>query len=364
MSDYYELLGVSRGASEEELKKAYRKLALKYHPDRNPDNKESEEKFKSISEAYSVLSDSEKRSNYDRFGSAEGFRSAGFDPFGGQGFGGFSDVFEEVFGDFFGSGGRSRGGRASRGSDLRYDLEVTLEEAATGTEKEIEIQRWKSCGDCDGTGSTSKKKSTCTDCHGRGQVRFQQGFFSISKTCARCGGTGQHVTDPCNRCDGVGKEQYPATISVKMPAGIDTGTRLRMTGEGDAGSAGGPPGDLYIVLSVQHHDYFQRDGSDIYYKADISFSQATLGAEIEVPTIDGTAKVKIPSGTQPGASFSLRGKGIKELGGRYKGDQVVVVNLMVPKELSSRQKELIRELGEISDEEASITDKIKNMFTG
>ena len=367
MSDYYAILGVQKGASDDELKSAYRKLAMKYHPDRNSGNKESEEKFKVISEAYSVLSDSEKRANYDRFGSAEGFRGAGFDPFGGAGFGGFADVFEEVFSDFFGAGGRSRAGRASRGSDLRYDLDITLEEAASGVEKELEVQRWKDCADCGATGSASRSKSTCPDCHGRGQVRFQQGFFSISKTCGRCGGSGQHVVDPCRVCDGAGKVQHPGMIEVKIPAGVDSGNRLRMTGEGDAGSAGGPPGDLYIVLSVLPHEYFERDGADIYCHAQISFAQAALGAEIEVPTLDGTAKLRIPPGTQPGASFSLRGKGILELGARHKGSQVVVVNLKVPKALSQRQKELIMELDELGGLEEgheSITDKIKSMFAG
>ncbi len=367
MSDYYEILGVEKGASDDELKSAYRKLAMKYHPDRNSGDKEAEEKFKVISEAYSVLSDPDKRSNYDRFGSAEGFRGAGFDPFGGQGFGGFADVFEDVFGDFFGAGGRSRAGRASRGSDLRYDLDITLEEAAAGVEKEIEVQRWKDCADCGATGSASRSKSTCPDCQGRGQLRFQQGFFSISKTCGRCGGTGQHVTDPCRVCDGAGKVQEPGMISVKIPAGVDTGNRLRMTGEGDAGSAGGPPGDLYIVISVLPHEYFRRDGADIYCKAQISFAQAALGTEIEVPTLEGTAKLKIPPGTQPGASFSLRGKGMQELGSRHRGFQVVVVNLKVPKVLSQRQKELIMELDELGGLEEgheSITDKIKSMFAG
>ena len=364
MSDYYNILGVQKGVSDEELKKVYRKLAMKHHPDRNSGDKESEEKFKTISEAYSVLSDSEKRSNYDRYGSAEGFKGAGFDPFGGgQGFGGFSG-FEDVFENFFGGGRRGRGSRAQQGNDLRYDLDITLEEAAEGTEEEIEIPRWKDCKECGATGSASKQKSTCPDCKGAGQIRFQQGFFSISKTCGRCGGAGQYVTDPCDQCDGVGKVQKPGTISVKIPAGVDTGVRMRMTGEGDSGVGGGPPGDLYIIISVTPHEHFKRDGSDIYLEVPLTFAQAALGADIEVPTLDGAAKVKIPAGTQPGTSFSLRGKGIKELGARYKGDQIVVVNLMVPKGLSPRQKELIRELDDLGDEHASITDKIKSMFAG
>lgn len=367
MSDYYELLGVERGVSDGELKSAYRKLAMKYHPDRNPGDVEAEETFKKISEAYSVLSDPEKRANYDRFGSAEGFRNAGFDPFGGQGFGGFSDVFEEVFGDFFGSSGRARHNRASRGSDLRYDMDITLDEAAHGVDREIEIQRWKDCSECGATGSASKNRSTCPECKGSGQVRFQQGFFSISKTCASCGGTGQFVSDPCQACEGAGKQQVPGTVSVKIPAGVDSGNRLRMTGEGDAGSSGGPPGDLYIVLNVLPHEFFKRDGADIYFEANISFAQAALGADIEVPTLDGTARVKIPQGTQPGTGFRLKGKGIQELGSRYKGDQIVVVNLIVPTELTPRQKELVTEfdeIGDVSGEHGSITDKIKNMFAG
>ena len=364
MSDYYEILGVSRDATAEELKKAYRKLALKYHPDHNPDNEGTEEQFKKVAEAYSVLSDQEKRANYDRFGSAEGFRGAGFDPFGGHGFGGFADVFEDVFGSMFGAGMRERGSRASRGSDLRYDLGLTLEEAAFGAEKVIEVNKWVDCQECGATGSASGSRSTCPDCQGTGQVRFQQGFFSIARTCNRCRGSGQYVTDPCAECSGNGKVQVPGKISVKVPPGVDSGTRLKMTGEGDAGQRGGPPGALYIVMQVQEHELFHREGSDVYCEMTLSFGQAALGAELEVPTLEGTAKLKIPAGTQPGASFRLRGKGMLDLGGRHKGDQVVVVNLKVPEGLTGRQKELIRELEELDDTHEGITDKIRNIFAG
>ena len=367
--DYYSLLGVDKAASPEELKKAFRQLALKYHPDRNPGDKESEERFKKVAEAYSVLSDPQKRQNYDRFGSAEGMGGAGFDPFGRGGFGGgFSDVFEDMFGDIFGAfgggGGRSRG-RASRGHDLRYDLTITLDEAFSGVEREIKIASWVDCADCSGTGSDSGKRSTCPDCGGSGQVRMQQGFFTIARTCGKCGGEGTYVTDPCRACAGGGKVEVPRKVKVKIPPGVDTGNRLKMTGEGEPGERGGPPGDLYIVIEVKEHEFFQREGLDIYCRVPITFPQAALGTEIEVPTLSGVSTVKIPSGTQPDASFRLKGKGMPSVGSRSKGDQIVMVNLIVPKKLKPRQKELISELEKLGGmDDETLREKIKNLFAG
>lgn len=364
--DYYSLLGVQKDVTADELKKAFRQLALKYHPDRNPGDKESEEKFKKIAEAYSVLSDSEKRANYDRFGTAEGMGGAGFDPFGRGGGGGFEDIFGDMFGDIFGAFGGSRGGqRAARGHDLRYDLNLSLKDAFEGIERDIEINRYEDCPECKGTGSRSGNRSTCPDCGGRGQVRLQQGFFSISRTCGRCGGLGTQVTDPCSECSGQGKHEVPRTVAVKIPPGVDNGTRLKMTGEGEPGDRGGPPGDLYIVLSVAEHEFFEREGLDIYCRVPITFPQATLGTEIEVPTLSGSAKLKVPAGTQPGTAFRLKGKGMPAIGRRAKGDQIVVVNLIVPTKLNTRQKELVEEfdkLGNSGDE--GIKEKLKNLFAG
>lgn len=366
--DYYRLLGVERTATAEEIKKAFRKLAMQYHPDRNPDNKESEEKFKEINEAYSCLSDPQKRANYDRFGSAEGMGGGqGYDPFGAGAAGGFGDIFGDVFNDFLGSfaGGR-RGARAQRGNDLRYDLAISLEEAAFGTEKQIEIARYEHCSSCGGTGSASQKVVTCPDCKGMGQVRFQQGFFSISKTCSKCGGAGTHVTDPCGQCKGLGKQRILHKISVRIPAGVDTGSRLKMTGEGEPGAKGGQSGDLYIVMDIEPHAFFTREGLDIYCEVPINFVQAVLGTDIEVPTLEGTAKMKVPHGTQPGTSFRLKSKGIPRLGTSSRGDQVVVVNLVVPKKVNSRQRAILEEFDKLSEDDSStsIKDKLKNIFAG
>ena len=365
--DYYSILGVDKGVSEEDLKKSFRKLAMKYHPDRNPDNKEAEEKFKKVAEAYSVLSDQEKRQNYDRFGTAEGFRGgagAGFDPFGR---GGFSDVFEDMFGDIFGAfGGGSRGQRrASRGHDLRYDLDIELDEAFTGIEREISIASWENCPDCSGTGSSSGNRSTCPDCGGAGQVRMQQGFFSITRTCPRCAGAGSFVSDPCKQCGGQGKQEVPRKISVRIPPGVDSGTRLKMTGEGEPGERGGPPGDLYIVLSVKEHEFFEREGLDIYCRVPLTFPQAALGTRLEIPTLSGGATVKVPAGTQPDTAFRLRGKGMPALGRKAKGDQIVVVSLLVPRKLTAKQKELVAEFEKLggSDDEG-FKERIKNLFAG
>jgi len=364
--DYYSILGVEKDASPEDLKKSFRQLAMKYHPDRNNGDKDSEERFKKIAEAYSVLSDPEKRQNYDRFGTAEGMGGAGFDPFGRGGAGGFSDVFEDMFGDIFGAfGGRRSQSRASRGHDLRYDLDITLMEAFSGIERDIEIASWDNCGKCSGTGSSSGNRVTCADCGGSGQVRMQQGFFSIARVCNRCRGEGSYVTDPCNDCGGNGKVEVPRKISIKIPAGVDNGNRLKMTGEGEPGERGGPPGDLYVVIGVKEHEFFEREGLDIYCRVPITFPQAAMGTRIEVPTLSGEATVKVPAGTQPATAFRLKGKGMPSLGSRAKGDQIVVVNLIVPRKLNPKQRELISELektGGMDDE--GFREKIKNLFAG
>lgn len=365
--DYYSILGVDKGVSPEELKKTFRQLALKYHPDRNPDDKHSEEKFKKIAEAYSVLSDPEKRSNYDRFGTAEGMGGAGFDPFGRGGFGGFSDVFEDMFGDIFGgASGARRGNRPSRGHDLRYDLTISLDDAFSGVEHEIEIASWEDCKDCSGTGSASGKRSTCPDCGGSGQIRMQQGFFSIARTCQRCGGSGSHVSDPCKSCRGNAKVEVPRKIFIKVPHGVDSGTRLKMSGEGEPGERGGPPGDLYIIISVEQHEFFERDGLDIYCRVPITFPQAALGAEVEVPTLSGMTTVKVPAGTQPGTALRLKGRGMPSVSSRAKGDQIVVVNLLVPRKLNEKQKELVEAFANmgVDQGEESFKEKIKNLFAG
>jgi molecular chaperone DnaJ len=366
MKDYYRILGVDRDAPGEEIKKAYRKLALKYHPDRNPDDKEAEEKFKEINEAYACLSDAEKRSNYDRFGSAEGIGGAGggFGSFASTGFG---DIFEDLFGDVFGGfTGRGRP-RPAKGADLRYDLSITLEEVVKGTEKNIKVPRWMTCEACDGTGAKpGHKPVSCPDCNGTGHIRFQQGFFSVTRTCNRCGGTGEFISNPCAKCRGEGKVRKHRKVSVRVPQGVDTGTRLRMTGEGELGAYGGPPGDLYIVINVKPHKFFKRDGMNLYCEFPISFSAAALGAEIEVPTMYGSEKIKIPQGTPSGKEFVLKGLGIPKLGGYTRGDQIVKVYVDVPRKLTPRQRELLQEFAELSGDETSkgFMEKIKGFFSG
>jgi len=362
MKDYYGLLGVARDATEADLKKAFRQLALKYHPDRNPEDKESEEKFKEINEAYSCLSDPEKRANYDRFGTAEG-AGPGFSPFGT----GFGDVFEDIFGDFFGTFSGQRRPRPAKGNDLRYDLTISLMEAAFGVEKSLQIPKWEHCSECHGTGSApGKGPVACTQCKGSGQIHIQQGFFSISKTCGKCNGSGRIITDPCKTCKGQGSLRKSKDISLKIPAGVDVGSRLRVAGEGDPGVHGGPPGDLFIMLNIEEHPFFRRDGTEIICEVPLSFPQASLGAEIEVPTLDGTSKLKIPAGTQSGKTFHLKGKGVQKVGGNVRGDQIVIVYIDVPKKLTPRQKELLEEFARIEGSEVSkpFSKKLKDLFTG
>jgi len=363
--DYYELLAVNRNASEDDLKKAYRKLALQYHPDRNPGDKQAEEKFKEISEAYSVLSDAQKRAQYDQFGHAAfgdgGPAGGGFDFSGG----GFEDVFGDIFGEFFG-GGRRRG--QSRGDDLRYNLSLKFEEAVSGTEKKIKIPRHGACETCRGNGAKpGTTPETCPKCRGRGQVAFQQGFFSVSRTCDKCQGQGTIIKDPCVTCGGAGRMRAMHTLSVKIPAGVDTGSRLKLRAEGETGPVGGSPGDLYVVVQVESHPIFVRDNLDILCDVPISFVQAALGAEIDVPTLDGKVKMKIPSGTQSGKLFRMKGRGVKDVQGFQQGDQHVRVTVETPTHLTSKQKELLKEFAAIGGEDANpmskgFFDKMKQLF--
>jgi molecular chaperone DnaJ len=361
MKDYYETLEVDRSATDSDLKKAYRRLALKYHPDRNPGDKASEDKFKEINEAYACLSDSQKRENYDNFGTAEGIGGTGFGDFTSN----FGDIFGDIFGDFFGDFTGRRRRRPAKGQDLRYDLELDLKDAVFGVETEINIPRWENCAVCEGTGSKpGTSSSVCPTCSGTGQTKLQQGFFAISRTCSRCGGTGSIITDPCTKCKGQGKVREKRTVSLKVPQGVDTGIRLRVAGEGEAGILGGPNGDLYVVINVKPHPFFRRKGNDLHCEIPVSFTQASMGAEIEVPTIYGKESLKIPSGTPSGRVFHLRGKGAPKLGGFGKGDQYITVFVDVPKKLTKRQKELLREFADISGDDISkrFMDKVKDIF--
>lgn len=346
--DYYEVLGISREADEKEAKKAYRRLAMKYHPDRNPDDKEAEEKFKEATEAYDVISDPQKRAAYDQFGHAavDGSAGGGGGP-GAGGFGGgsFSDIFGDVFGDIFGGGGGgARGGRSNRGADLRYTLDLDLEEAVKGTTVKIRVPTSVPCDVCDGSGAEKGTSAeTCGTCNGAGQVRMQQGFFSIQQTCPTCRGAGKVIKSPCRACHGSGLKEEQKTLSVKVPPGVDTGDRIRLTGEGEAGANGGPPGDLYVQVAVREHKIFARDGRNLYCEVPISFSDAALGGELEVPTLDGRVKLKIPEETQTGKLFRLRGKGVPPVRGGAPGDLLCRVVVETPVKLNKRQKELLRE---------------------
>lgn len=366
--DYYEILEVNKNASETEIKKAYRRLAIQFHPDKNPGDKEAEEKFKELSEAYAVLSDAEKRATYDRFGHAGLNNSGGFGGgFSGAGFD-FSDVFGDIFGDIFG-GGRQQRGRGRRGDDLQYNLEISFEEAAFGVEKSIDIPYNKACTTCKGSGAKpGTDAKTCPTCRGAGQVRFQQGFFSVSRPCNQCNGEGKVIESPCSDCRGTGNVRDRKTLSVKVPPGVETGNRLKVSGEGGQGAKGGNNGDLYVALSVKPHPIFVREGNDVICEIPVSFTQAALGTEVEVPTLDGKVSVKIPEGTQSGKIFRLKGKGVPVLQGYGRGDQHVVVKVETPTNLSKRQRELLEEFACVSGEECqpqrqSFLDKVMGMFS-
>jgi len=369
--DFYEVLGVNKNASEAELKKAYRRLAMKYHPDRNTGGQgvEAEKKFKEAKEAYEVLSDAQKRTSYDQFG------HAGVDPsMGGHGGhggpGNFSDVFGDVFGDIFG-GGRGGGQRANRGADLRYNLELTLEKAVTGTTVKIRVPTHKPCSPCRGTGAKKgSKPEVCGTCGGHGQVRMQQGFFSIQQTCPRCQGNGTIIKEPCPSCRGSGRVQETKTLSVKVPPGVDTGDRIRLANEGEAGEFGGPPGDLYVQVAVKDHEIFTREDNHLFCEVPISFAKAALGGELEVPTLDGKVILKIPAGTQAGKLFRMRGKGVKPVRGGPVGDLMCRVNIETPVNLTERQKEILKELDDSmlaggsthSPHSSSWVNGVKNFF--
>ena len=370
--DYYQLLGVDRNASDSEIKKKYRSLAMKFHPDRNTDDPDAEKKFKQIKEAYEVLSDQKKRAAYDQFGHAGVDASMAGGPGGFGGGESFSDIFGDVFGDIFGGGGGGRRrSNVHRGADLQYNLELSLEEAVAGTETKIRIPLMATCEECHGTGA--KKGSspvTCSTCHGQGQVRMQQGFFSIQQTCPTCRGTGQQIKDPCRKCHGQGRVQDIKTLSVKVPAGVDTGDRIRLAGEGEAGEHGGPSGDLYVQIRVKDHAIFTRDGADLYCEVPISFPTACLGGELEVPTLNGKVKLKIPAETQTGKLFRLRGKGVKPVRGGPMGDLLCRVQVETPVHLTREQKDLLEKLSESlsgggkhhSPQEHSWMDGVKNFF--
>ena len=350
--DYYDTLGVSRNATEAEIKKAYRRMAMKYHPDRNTGDKDAENKFKEVQEAYDVLSDERKRAAYDQFGHAGVDQNAGM---GGGGFGpgGFGDIFDSVFGDIFGQAA-GRGPRVYRGADLRYDLDLKLEEAVNGTEIKIRVPKLVSCHECHGSGA--KKGSspvTCPTCNGQGQVRMQQGIFSLQQTCPQCRGNGKIIKEACELCNGKGRLRETKTISVKIPPGVDVGDRIRLTGEGEAGENGGPPGDLYVHVNVLEHPIFQRDGTNLHCDVPISFTVASLGGELEVPTLDGRVKLKIPPETQSGKLFRLRGKGVRSVRTSTKGDLLCQVVVETPVNLSKRQKDLLREFEQSMEEDGN-----------
>lgn len=366
--DYYEVLGVNRTANDQEIKSAYRRLAMRYHPDKNPNDSSAEEKFKEAAEAYSILADAEQRRRYDRFGHAGVSSSAGAS-WGAPGFGGFEDILGDLFGfgDVFGTGrGGARRSAAQRGADLRYDLEITLEEAANGMTAQLRIPRLETCTVCKGSGAAAgTEPETCSTCGGAGQVRYQQGFFSVARTCHPCRGAGKVVKNPCSECRGAGRVEREKQMEVKVPAGVETGSRLRVQGEGEAGVNGGPAGDLYVVIHVAAHEQFERQGSNLYAAVPITFAQAALGAEVSVKTLDDQEKLKIPMGTQTGTVFRLRGKGMPTLGGRGRGDLFISVTVVTPTSLTREQRKLLEQLAMIEDkdlEDRGLMDKVRDIF--
>jgi len=376
--DYYEILGISRTATDVEIKSAYRKLAMKYHPDRNPGDEAAEEKFKECAEAYAILADGDKRSAYDRFGHAgvsSAAGGAGFDPSVFSDFGDLADILGNMFGfgDLFG-GGRRRGG-PQRGADLRYDMEIPFEEAARGSETTVQIPRQETCEACKGSGAApGTTPQTCSQCRGQGQVRFQQGFFTVARTCPQCRGTGRTIGKPCHTCRGNGTVARERKITVRIPAGIATGQQLRLQGEGEAGAAGGPPGHLYVVVHVQEHEFFRRDGVNLFCEIPVHFTTLALGGEIQVPTLDGSEKVKVPEGTETGTTLRLRGKGLPDVNGRGKGDLFATVQVQTPRKLTREQRHLIEQLakalpaenfeprGREEQDERNLFDRVKDMF--
>jgi molecular chaperone DnaJ len=370
--DYYDVLGVARNAGDQQIKSAYRKLALQYHPDRNQDNKGAEEKFKEAAEAYAILSDPEKRARYDRFGHAgvQTPAGGGFDP---STFAGFEDIFGGIFGDFFGGGRR---GGPERGSDLRYDLEITFEESARGVETSIQIPRLETCEACRGSGAApGSSPATCPQCQGRGQQRFQQGFFTVARTCSRCEGTGRIITKPCATCKGAGRTTKERKLTVKVPAGISDGQRLRISGEGEGGPHGGPAGDLYVFIEVAPHPFFRRDGNNLSCEIPLNFTTLALGGHVEVPTLDGNELFKVPEGTQSGTIFRFRGKGMPDVSGRGKGDLFFTVQAVTPKKLNKEQRALLEQLSKAlpkekfeprpvdsETDEKNLFEKVKDIF--
>jgi len=373
--DYYEVLGVSKGASADELKKAYRKIALKNHPDRNPGDSAAESRFKEATEAYEVLGDQGKRTRYDQYGHAAEGMGQGGSPFGGSGFGGssgssgFGDIFGDIFEEFLGGGGQ-RGGRSrgERGSDLQYNMELSFEESAFGCSKEIDIPRMENCGTCNGSGAKSDKDiEVCKSCEGTGQRRIQQGFFTVAATCDRCRGTGKQIKRACSSCRGQGRIRKTRRMSINIPAGVDEGSRIKLSGEGEHGSNGGPTGDLYVRVYIKPHSVFTRQDDNLYCEIPISFAHSALGTELEVPTLEGKVRLKIPAGTQSHKSFRLRNQGIAHLRGGGRGDLYVKVLIETPTKLTQRQRELLEEFEEISDRESHplqdrFFEKIKNLF--
>jgi molecular chaperone DnaJ len=368
--DYYEVLGVGHSATDQELKTAYRRLAHQHHPDKNQSDPEAEERFKEAAEAYAVLSNPEQRQRYDHFGHAGVSSSAASGAWGAPGFGGIEDILGDLFGfgDVFGAGGRagSRRSAGQRGADLRYDLEITLEQAAVGMTAQLRIPKLETCETCSGSGAaTGTKPESCRTCQGAGQVRFQQGFFSVSRTCSTCRGTGQVISSPCETCRGAGRVEREKSIEVKIPAGVETGSRLRLQADGESGTQGGPPGDLYVVIHVAEHEQFERQGNNLYASIPITFAQAALGAEVNVNTLNGDQSLKVPAGTQTGTVFRVRGQGMPVLGGRGKGDLFVSVSVITPTSMTREQRKLLEQLAKIETkdlEDKKLVDKVRDIF--